>query len=200
VVLGKQGLDFGVYALYKTSRLLNRTVDAVSRNIYRFFTSHQSRTSTCATLRRNSTDKFGNHWNRAHYLSQRASKTSTAVATFSFPKHPVMTTSWTPQSIDAYNKLRDERRRVHGLSPWNSLSAAAKRDSRDAEKARVLKDEISGLTTQAWTLDKYPTTSNYAAPCDGFLILPAAFSDGTGPTKVRRRNDFELLAHLPSTS
>jgi hypothetical protein len=85
---------------------------------------------------------------------------------------------WTPESIIAYDALREDRRRIHGFTPWHTLSPLAKEEARDLEKARVLNDEVSGLTTRAWEVGKHPIKVVFSAPRDGFLILPGAISEG----------------------
>jgi hypothetical protein len=92
---------------------------------------------------------------------------------------------WTPAAIGAYHKQRDARRHIHGLAPWHTLAPAAQRDSRDAERTRVLKDALSAATTQAWSLDTFPASATCPAPRDGALVLPAAYAGGSAPARVR---------------
>jgi hypothetical protein len=94
------------------------------------------------------------------------------------------TRTWTRETIDAFNAVRDNARRVHGLDPWNDIPADKKAEAIQVEKGRVLEDEVARLKTQAWEVGKHPVTALYSAPRDGYLVLPAALSDAAASSKV----------------
>jgi hypothetical protein len=91
---------------------------------------------------------------------------------------------WTKEAIDAFNAVRDGARRAHGLDPWSDIPADKMAEATQVEKGRVLEDEVAKLKTQAWEVGKHPVTALFSAPRDGYLVLPAAFSDVTASSRV----------------
>lgn len=97
--------------------------------------------------------------------------------------------TWSIESIAAFHRARDDRRRRHALPAWDTLTDAQKVEANTTgkERADVLEGEIARLKTQAWSVSRYPILGAFPAPRDGWLVLPKAFNQRIeGSTKVSR--------------
>ena len=91
---------------------------------------------------------------------------------------------WTPESIDAWRNERDERRKKQGLKPMHDLNPKDKVDAIEGDKRELIDKEFSILSTQAWEVGKPPLLA-YAAPFNGYLLLPKNYRARDGIHRVR---------------
>lgn len=99
---------------------------------------------------------------------------------------------WTPESIEKFNRQRDEfLSDEKGKGPWTSLSTAEKDEIMGGLKDTLMGPAFEKLKAEAWALEK-PPSRKFIAPVSGTLLLPKNLNSTKGYENVRFKRGDDL--------